>query len=222
MVNKPESVIIGKYISRRWAIFFHSIFNLLAIFFAWLISYKVALLVFVCSLLLWMYSQFFKKSFLLGNILVALMTASTIFILIPFDYRINITGCISYSIFALICNFIREIVKDAEDIKGDFKFKANTLPIKLGLRKTKVVLTFLQIFFIIGCFIFILIYYRINSNYAMSFYAGYILIVIVIPSFYILNLIKKADTKKDFSSISFLLKLVMVAGILSMVFWRKF
>ncbi len=105
MVNKPKAVIIGKSISRRWAILLHSGFNILAIYLAWQISYRVAGLVFTCSLLLWMYSQYFKKSYLLGNILVALMTASTIFILIPFDENTNDTACIAYSLFAFFSNF---------------------------------------------------------------------------------------------------------------------
>ena len=220
MVNKPKSVIIGKYISRRWAIFLHSAFNILAITLAWFISYRVALLVFICSLFLWLYSQFLKKSFLLGNILVALMTASTIFILIPFDNRINFIACLAYSIFAFFSNLIREIVKDTEDIKGDFKFKANTIPIKLGVKKTKNILVYLQIVFIVGCLILIFVYNKINFLNYTSFFSIYILITVLLPSIYILFLMKKADIKKDFTLISFLLKLIMILGILSMVFWK--
>jgi 4-hydroxybenzoate polyprenyltransferase len=222
MLNKPNAVIIGKIISRRWAIFLHSIFNILAVLFAWLISYKVAILVFTCSCLLWMYSQYFKKSYLLGNLLVATMTASTIFILIPFDEKTNFLGCLSYAIFAFLSNFIREIIKDTEDIRGDAKFNAHTLPIKLGIRKTKSIVMYLQIVFTVTCFGFIFLFPSISkSNTTISIlFMFYIICLVVTPSLYSFFLLWHADTKKHFSKLSFWFKLIMIFGILSMIFWR--
>ncbi|MFZ4799399.1 MAG: geranylgeranylglycerol-phosphate geranylgeranyltransferase [Bacteroidia bacterium] len=222
MVNKPKAVIIGKSISRRWAILLHSSFNILAIYLAWQISYKVAGLVFTCSLLLWMYSQYFKKSYLLGNFLVALMTASTIFILIPFDENTNVLACIAYSVFAFFSNLIREIIKDTEDMRGDSKFNANTLPIKLGIRKTKNILLYLQIIFIVSC-IFLIYLFPIISNTNLLYFvwfSSFIVFLVIIPSFYSLYLIWNADTKKHFTKLSFLSKLIMIFGVISMVFWR--
>jgi 4-hydroxybenzoate polyprenyltransferase len=106
------------------------------------------------------------------------------------------------------------------NIKGDFKFKANTIPIKLGVKKTKNILVYLQIVFIVGCLILIFIHNKINFLNYTSFFSIYILITVLLPSIYILFLMKKADIKKDFTLISFLLKLIMILGILSMVFWK--
>jgi 4-hydroxybenzoate polyprenyltransferase len=223
MVNKPNAVIIGKSISRRWAILFHSAFNILAIYLAWLISIKVAFLVFACSLLLWMYSQYFKKSYLLGNLLVALMTSSTIFILIPFDENTNSSACIAYSLFAFFSNLIREIIKDTEDMRGDSKFNANTLPIKHGTRNTKTIIVCLQIIFIVSCIFLIIMFPIISTTHNSNFFwfAIYMAIIVIVPSIYTLYLIWNADTKKHFTKLSYLSKLIMVLGVLSMVFWRK-
>lgn len=222
MINKPNDVIIGKTISRRWAILLHSVFNILAFVFAWLISYRVAALVFTCSLLLWMYSQYFKKSYLLGNLLVATMTASTIFILIPFDENTNVIACIAYSLFAFFSNLIREIIKDTEDIRGDAKFNAKTLPIQLGVRKTKNILLALQITFMLGSFgfIFLFPYFSRASQLNFVLFFIYFAFFIELPSVYSLYLIWKSDVKKDFTRLSFISKLIMVLGILSMVFWK--
>ena len=51
MVNKPNRVIIGKTISRRWAMFLHSVFNLLAAFLAYSINVKVLCVIVLVSLL---------------------------------------------------------------------------------------------------------------------------------------------------------------------------
>ncbi len=224
MVNKPQSVIIGKTISRRWAILLHSGFNVLAFVLAWQVSYRVAILVFVCSLLLWMYSQYFKKSYLLGNLLVAVMTASTIFILIPFDERANILGCLAYSTFAFFSNLIREIIKDTEDIKGDSKFNANTLPIKLGIKHTKQILFYLQICFILMCLCFTILFPTISNVGALpSFlFITYITLLVIVPSIYLLFKLWSADTKKHFAHLSFITKIIMLLGIFSMVFWKTY
>lgn len=222
MINKPNDVIIGKTISRRWAILLHSLFNILALVFAWMISYRVAVLVFTCSLLLWMYSQYFKKSYLLGNLLVATMTASTIFILIPFDENTNIIACVAYSLFAFFSNLIREIIKDTEDIRGDSRFNANTLPIQLGVRKTKNILLTLQVTFMLGSFGFIFLFPRFSQTSEINFilFFIYFAFFIELPSIYSLYLMWKSDVKKDFTKLSFISKLIMVLGIISMVFWK--
>lgn len=224
MVNKPQSVIIGKTISRRWAILLHSGFNVLAFVLAWQISYRVAILVFVCSLLLWMYSQYFKKSYLLGNLLVAVMTASTIFILIPFDEKANVLGCLAYSVFAFFSNLIREIIKDTEDIKGDSKFNANTLPIKLGIKHTKQILFYLQLCFILMCLSFTILFPTIsNVGPVASFqFISYISLLVIIPSIYLLFKLWNADTKKHFTHLSFIAKIIMLLGIFSMIFWKTY
>lgn len=222
MVNKPSAVIIGRSISRRWAILLHFGFNILAIFLAWQISYRVAALVFTCSLLLWMYSQYFKKSYLLGNLLVALMTASTIFILIPFDENTNISSCIAYSLFAFFSNLIREIIKDTEDMRGDSKFNAKTLPVILGIRKTKIILLNLQLVFIVSCTFLIYLFPIISFTNDTFFkvFIIYIVTLVITPSFYSLYLILSADTKKHFTKLSFISKLIMIFGVISMIFWR--
>lgn len=224
MVNKPQSVIIGKTISRRWAILLHSGFNVLAVVLAYEISYRVAILVFICSLLLWMYSQYFKKSYLLGNFLVAIMTASTIFILIPFDDRANILGCIAYSTFAFFSNLIREIIKDTEDIKGDSRFNANTLPIKLGIKHTKQILLYLQLCFILLCLCFVILFPTISKvdTIASFQFIIYTTLLIIIPSIYLLFKLWNADTKQHFTHLSFTAKIIMLLGIFSMVFWKTY
>lgn len=223
MINKPNAVIIGKTISRRWAILLHFGFNSLSIILAWNISYKVAILVFSCSLLLWMYSQYFKKSYLLGNLLVAVMTASTIYILIPFDEKTNILGCVAYSLFAFFTNLIREIIKDTEDVRGDSKFNANTLPIKLGVKKTKNILLYLQIVFITSCFVFIFLFPNLSQapKHAFVQFMFYIFLLVIIPSIYLLFKIWQADTKNHFSHLSLVAKTIMISGILSMMFWKN-
>jgi len=167
-VNKPELLIIDKYIKRRWAILFNWIFNSFGLLIAMYLGWKyqnwwIAITPFLTINLLWFYSAFFKRRFLVGNLIVALLVALVpVYVLIfhmPLktmamsfgdqtivfsDYQI-IGLCISIAIVAFLINLIREIIKDIADIKGDLLLNAQTIPIKMGIRKTKILLIVLGV-----------------------------------------------------------------------------
>ena len=95
-----------------------------------------------------------KTSFLLGNVQVSFLTALAIFNVALFDMipnGINKTNnefmifkiILCYTAFAFIITFIREIIKDMEDMEGDQKINANTLAIKYGIEKTRKIIVFL-------------------------------------------------------------------------------
>jgi 4-hydroxybenzoate polyprenyltransferase len=140
LINKPNKVVIGKIISRRWAMLLHFIFNGFAIISGFYLSVYIGLLVAACIVLLWLYSVHFKKQFLSGNLLVGTLSAFVIAILPLFNQLISSYLVWVYALFAFGINFIREIIKDAEDVRGDSKFNCKTLPIVFGVRKTKKVI----------------------------------------------------------------------------------
>lgn len=222
LVNKPEKVIVGKSISRRWAMFLHLGLNAIAILISYQLSKKLALMVSLCALSLWIYSQLLKKMYLTGNVLVALLTAFTIFILLPYDSNVMQEGIWVYGIFAFLSTLQREIIKDTEDLRGDEKFKCKTLPIVLGIRKTKKVIMGLHIILII----LTLLYCSAFTNLSLSgsntnkYFLIYMGIFVLLPMAYMANLIHKADIKKNFTQLSFIAKVIMLTGILSMCFWR--
>ena len=79
-INKPNKVIIGKYIKPRWAIVSHFMLNMLAFLIACYLSwrYETFWYVFIHLLsinMLWFYSMYFKRRFFIGNLMIALLTA---------------------------------------------------------------------------------------------------------------------------------------------------
>lgn len=222
LVNKPGKVIIGNSISRRSAIKLHLVINFVALFFAYAIGKKVFLLVLVSAAMLWLYSQFLKKTYLAGNVLVGLLTAFTLLILLVFDGEVNQNAIWIFALFAFVATLIREIIKDTEDMRGDAKFKAKTLPIVLGVRKTKNILLGLQLTLIIIVFVYLTLFGAIsNSSGRIAFLCIiYNLFIVVVPAIVNLWLLKTADVKADFTRLSLLSKINMLAGIIGMVFWK--
>lgn len=208
-VNKPDEVIIGRSMKRRVAIFYHSILNFTAIAIGWLVSPRVAFVIFIAAFLLWLYSNQLKRLPLVGNLTVALLTGASIW-LIGFYFQQSQLLVLTYAIFAFFMNLIREIIKDIEDRDGDRKHGCKTLPIVVGFRNTKKVIFLIAIAFV--CSILI-VTFKINND-KLYYYFGILSILFCLFMYKIYI----ADRKRHFTQLSLLNKALMLAGIVSMVF----
>jgi geranylgeranylglycerol-phosphate geranylgeranyltransferase len=88
------------------------------------------------SLILLAYAGKLKRTPLLGNITVAYLSASIFLFggaLNGWDGLIHIIPIAAITFFAMLS---RELVKDAEDVEGDRAGGADTLPIRIGIKKT--------------------------------------------------------------------------------------
>ena len=238
-VNKEESRIIGKSITSRNAISWYIIFNFLGlglgIYIAYIVKQPYYSLVFIyCIFSLWTYSKRMKTSFLFGNLQVSLLTALSIFNVALFDIISNginkNTGemmifkiIIFYSAFAFITTFIREIIKDLEDLEGDKKIQAKTLAITFGIEKTKWVSLLFTTLTFLGIGYFQYFQYSIISSefeYEISmwgvnkiaiFYTIFLQFLFLFLGFKVYT----SKVKYDFYFISQLCKFIMITGILS-------
>lgn len=155
-VNRPNSVIIGKYIKRRWAIVSHWCFNIIAfctaLYLGWYYRSLIFLFIHFTSItLLWWYSVSLKKKPVIGNLAVSLLAVLVVYLTQQFvlldsfvedkimrysnDTVFDIPSVYIVWIFmgmAFLQNFAREIIKDAEDVKGDLVIGARTIPMILG------------------------------------------------------------------------------------------
>lgn len=208
-INKPERVVIGKSVTRRHAILFHSVLSILGCLIGLYVSWKIAAINLVSVFLLWLYSNNLKRLAFVGNLTVAFMTGLAI-IIVDVYYRTGHTLILIYAAFAFFMTLVREIIKDMEDLKGDHTFGCKTLPIIWGMRKTKFVIYSTLLLF--ACIVIAL-----NQFYAaLLFY--YYLIFLFVPLLALLFQLVRADTKRDFARLSIFCKIIMLLGILSMAF----
>lgn len=209
LINKPDRVVIGKTITRRYAIFFHTVISVAGVGMGLLINWKVGAVNFVSVFLLWLYSNNLKRLPLIGNLVVALLTGLSIFLL-SFLYEEYLPLVMTYSLFALFMTLIREIVKDMEDMKGDTTFGCRTLPIVWGIRKTK---SFLYGTILVFSFLVLwLDYQQLKLSWI------YFIPLLFVPMSILFYRLLKADTKKEFFQLSQLCKIIMLLGICSMIF----
>lgn len=208
-INKPERVIIGKKITRRYAILFHVMLSILGIVIGLYLSWRIGAINVLSVFLLWLYSNNLKRLPFIGNLTVAILTGLSIFVVEIF-YRTGNPLILIYGFFAFFMTLVREIIKDMEDLKGDNSFGCKTLPIIWGIRKTKFLLYIILVVFA-GVVVFL------NQLYtALPF--KYHLIFLFIPLLWLLFRLIRADMKKDFTRLSIYCKVIMMFGILSMAF----
>lgn len=238
LINRPDTVVVGKSISRRATITLHWILNILGVLFGVVASFAIGrpLLSIVFAIipgLLWFYSTSYKRQFLLGNIIVATLTAMVPLMVLLFelpklnnvywqtlvfapstfnDLKYWIGG---YTIFAFWLTLFREIIKDVEDFKGDKEFGRKTLPVVLGIKTTQVITASILLLTIM-----ILVYlFGAHLNFLPSgsfdfFTLSYMIIALIIPIFILIIKLFTADKKEDYHWVSTFSKFVMLMGIL--------
>lgn len=243
-VNKPDRLIIDKFIKRRWAIILNWILNGLGLLIATILSYRldnwwIFSVSFLAINLLYFYSAIYKRKFLTGNIIIAFLTAlvpfyvfiyggfSTFGITRPFEIdnslfiRDNYSAIIGYCSFAFLLNLIREIIKDMADVKGDLLLGSKTLPIRIGFAKTKALILVLQLIGIIALmwFIFMQVSTRetgLNSDQLL--FVGSLAFVSLFMIISLVILLTK-NQKKRYMLSSNILKLAMLFGVISALFY---
>jgi geranylgeranylglycerol-phosphate geranylgeranyltransferase len=206
-INHPERPIAKGNISTGNAWIEYFILTVLALAASSLISQTALVIVFLTSVLLYLYSARLKKIPLIGNITVAYLTGLA-FIFGGISVY-NIRGALIPAIFAFFINFIRELIKDMDDIEGDTKVGLQTFPKIFGMKVSILFITFLT--FTLIAFTF---YPFVKNIYNIEYFVLAMLVVNPILV-YFLKLLYEKDAGKNLNKLSNMLKLDMLFGLLA-------
>lgn len=233
-INKPEKLVISKYMKKRWAIVLHWGLNVIAVIISVYLSVKYHSLLFVfihilSMNLLWFYSTNFKKKLFIGNFVIALLTAMVPLLAVWFFKILNESSLpynpfqsntwttkldYSFIYFLTFCaffqNLAREISKDIQDISGDKVIAVYSLPMKFGVQKTGYFVALLLQFPILIWF-----FYKIEFNLEVNFLSFLFLIISALINLCCLLLILlKGDY--PFKLVNALMKWSMLIGLITL------
>ncbi len=209
LVNRPDRPLPSKQMSPSFALSLYSALTLAGFLIAIYISWISFFIVFGTIIILLVYSYLLKGVPLLGNAAIAVCTG------LAFIYGgvavNNWEGAVIPAIFALLVNFIREIVKDVEDINGDLMNGVFTFPTKYGINAAHNLLVFL---------ILVLIMATVYPIFTKIFSIDYLIMVLFSVDIILVLILKEIIVKKkiNYSRISFLLKLTMIFGLIAIYF----
>jgi len=208
-VNRPRRPIPRGAISREQARAAWFVFSMIALGLSLTFTPTAVGIVLFAVVALYVYSLSLKKTLLIGNIVVALMTA------LAFIYGAVVVDKLERAfmpaLFAFLINLARELVKDVEDIQGDREMGATTLPIKYGT-KSSVLLTTAVLAILIAATL---------AAYAMKFYSiVYLYVVLFVDLLLLYGIVSlwKDLSPASLRRVSLMLKLNMVLGLFAIFF----
>tara|TARA_B100001093_G_C26822917_1_gene1012699 strand:- start:565 stop:1440 length:876 start_codon:yes stop_codon:yes gene_type:complete len=171
----------------------------------------------LASFLVIVYAYYLSKYKVIGNLIVSFLIAMAILlcfyqgleqsIFTKKYYSLQLIGVWVYASIAFTLNWIRELVKDLEDLDGDRLCGRKSLPILIGATGTKVIIIFVLLAFV-GIFGYIS-----NSVEDNMFQHFYLLSLIVLA---LIGIIQTAFSKNStgYKWSSYLLKALMLLGML--------
>lgn len=228
-INKPKRLFVGSKISRTRSYNLFIVFNSIGLLAGMYLSYHVGhtsyfIIYVLTSLLLYQYAKYLKKKLLIGNLLVAFAVFLSIVLPLVFDL-LPVTNPLNESrqvvvfkligvlaLFGFFLTVIREFVKDIEDVKGDKKIGVRSLPIVIGIQKTKgvVLVSTLLLSSAVAFFAVMLVSFdRIATVYLSIF--------VLAPLLYFMFYLWKAKSQNELHRSSGILKIVMLLGILTLL-----
>ena len=234
-INRPDSVIVTRSVSKETAMRLSLILSGIGIACGitaavLLRSMIVGTLFVIIPGLLWFYSSSYKRLFMIGNLVIALLAAMTPMLVafanvavlrlrfapvlpyLPLEHDLYVwLG--GFALFAFLLTWIREIVKDAQDQMGDRELECHSMPIVWGELWTKVFVTALIVFTIalIGHLWYHVLPFPIGWN---SLSTRYIVLGIIIPLLSALCLLWAAKIPSDYKICQQVLKFTMLLGML--------
>jgi 4-hydroxybenzoate polyprenyltransferase len=235
LINKGK-VIVGTRIPRRHAMMWHNIFNIAGVLIGFYISWRsgyfwLGSMFLLVSGLLYFYSASYKRQFLIGNLVVAVLVAMVPLLVVIYEwpalYRYYTVNAVNlpdisfifywvggFALFAFLTTLTREIIKDIEDFEGDIAYGRNTVPVVLGILTARIISIVLVVVTI--ALLFLAWHFFISDKITLI----YMCIAVIIPLIWVIISVLLSKDKKKLHGASSLMKVVMLTGILYSVLVR--
>lgn len=234
-INRPDDLVVTRHISRDGAMRLFQVLSGIGIISGlavawWARSWTLGMTYIVIPGLLWFYSASYKRQLIVGNIVVAFVSALVpmLIAIVNADHLRHLYGealtytpivgqlyvwLSGFALFAFLITLIREMVKDIEDINGDCEMECRTMPIVWGIKTTKIIATTLLITTIalIAYMAFMVLPFPYNWQ---SFSTRYVVFGLMIPIVCAVILLWASKTPLEYRRTQLIIKFVMFMGML--------
>lgn len=208
IINRPIRSNIDRSIRKRTKLNLYFSLNLLCIILSLFISIRAVIFFLIYNIILWLYSHKLKKILILGNVLSSLLTITPFFAI--FLYYKNFSKIIAvYALFLFFIILAKDLVKDLENLKGDFTLNYKTIAVVYGEKFSKIAInTIIIINYIIV--ISLILYFDIG----LMFYYYYLCLLVLT---FVLFFIWRSNDKRDYLFIHNIMRALIISGIFSII-----
>ena len=175
------------------------------------------------------YSLKYKRSFVVGNVVVAILYSMVVFLPVLFEVfaLMNAPGglfkviiiplkqellyiALFFTLLTFLLTLIREIVGDMQDEEGDRECETHSIVVLLGEKKTKNILYILTSIFIAVTLYFLFTRYT-NVSLIIC------VLIICVPMLFFLRELKNAKSIQDYGFLSEFLRMMFVSGLFMII-----
>ena len=220
LINRPNKSMLDRLVSQKTKLSVYFTLNSIASLMALLVSWRAFLFFSGYIFLIWFYSHKIKKYAIIGNLTAALLAVVPFFAILLYFYNKILLEEIenhmghfvvisAHAIFLFLLLLIRELIKDLENLKGDFVNNYKTIPILYGEKVSKQIITALTILTVAPVYVLINIY---DVGYMdIYFYTCFIVLI------FFLIYLWKSNSKKQYLLLHNVLKFLIVAGVFCII-----
>lgn len=232
-INRPDDLVVTRVVSRDAAMRLFQVLTAVGIVAGlavawWARSWNMLFIYVVIPGLLWFYSSSYKRMLLVGNLIVAFISALVPLLIamvnadhLRFLYHESlaytpIVGQLyvwlgGFALFCMLLTLSREVVKDMEDVEGDRELECRTMPIVWGEKVSKIVVTIVLLATI--ALIAYLAWFVLPFPMEWATFTGrFIIFGLMVPMLCVLVLLWSARSKRELHTVQQVLKFVMFLG----------
>ncbi|MGB2143779.1 MAG: geranylgeranylglycerol-phosphate geranylgeranyltransferase [Flavobacteriaceae bacterium] len=207
-INRPHKSTLEQYVSQNTKLILYFIINFIVVVIASYVSFRSVLFFSIYIFAIWFYSHKIKKMPIIGNLVSAILTITPFFAI--FLYYKNYSGLIFiFGFYLFLILSMRELVKDLENLKGDFSLEYKTIPVVYGEKIAKIMIVVLVTVNILVTGYLVKSYDLGRMDY--FFYGSVSLLCIVTL------LVFLAKNQRQYVHIHNLLKLLILLGVFSII-----
>lgn len=208
LINRPKKSKLDRLVSQKTKLQVYFTLNFIATALAFVISFRAALFFAVYIFLIWFYSHKLKKYLIVGNLTASILAVLPFFgILLYFKNFYQVI--FAHAIFLFLLIFIREMIKDLENLKGDLINNYQTIPVRFGEKTSKKAITVITILTVIPVYFLI---EKFDVGYMdIYFYTTFITLI-----FFLIGL-WQSENHNQYLRLHNTLKILIILGVFCIV-----
>ncbi len=210
LINRPTKSMLDKLVSQATKLRVYFALNFLSVLIVLPVSLHVSMFFSGYIFLLWFYSHKLKKYPIIGNLTASLL-AMLPFFSILMHFKFFYSTIFLHASFLYLIILIRELIKDMENIKGDFANNYQTIPVRFGEKKAKEIITAVTLLTLIPIY-FIVRDHALEVGYMVYYF--YLSIGVLVLFLYKLW---RSVTLSEYHSLHVSLKLLILLGVFSII-----
>lgn len=208
LINSPLKSMVDRLVGQNTKLTLYFLLNFISVIVASYVSFRAVMFFSGYIFLMWFYSHRIKKIVFWGNLTSAILAIIPFFAVFVYYKNVH-TVIFIHALLLFLLILIKELIKDLENLKGDLVHNYQTIPVKYGENKSKIVIS------LVVCVCFSPIYVLLHHFDIGCMYI-YIIFVAISLLFFIIAL-WKSNKNRTYVLLHNLLRVILTIGIFSIM-----